>query len=633
MTWVADSGTTRLILPPINSSGLSQLNIQFRHLFADYDYGLTARIQTSTDMINWNDLSWSFSSGSGNIGPELITIPCNQDLGSVTYIAFCMTGNHYNFYYWAIDEIQIDTTSLTPALCTEPWFPVSGSTGISAATGFCWHSVPGIGQYQVFAGTDNPPSNILNGTFINDTLYIPPGGFPPNTEVFWKVIPTDSSSSQGECPVWSFTTAGVNSTFPYLETFDASTILPSGWTSTGEEHWIISSQATFGPWFDHTTGNGKFVMVDDSYPHSTTPTMLLSPSFDISTLEHPVLIFWLQSGNSLSSFSESELHIDLLSNGQWIEDIRPSLKYFSQWKKVIVDLNPYKNSPEIKIRFRALEDTQYEDADIAIDDFVIKDSVMVMPCTQLFWPADSSIVNGTNHIIFTWKKEFYTSGYLFSLGSDNPPSNLFNFDSLGHALMKTTDVPQSNTTYYWRISTYNSYDTSECPIRSFMVAPVGSVIEGHVYYGISGNIALQNTSVELWNAGQIVQSTQTGTDGSFSFSQVPDGTYTIKVTSTTNWGGGNAVDALLAMKHFVSMDPLTGLRLATSDVDGSGFTNSADALAIMKRFVSMQNSFPAGDWTFEEPVITVSSGNPSILVIRGLCKGDIDGSYGPSINP
>ena len=104
------------------------------------------------------------------------------------------------------------------------------------------------------------------------------------------------------------------------------------------------------------------------------------------------------------------------------------------------------------------------------------------------------------------------------------------------------------------------------------------------------------------------------------------GTYYIQAICTKAWGGGASNDAMMVMKHFAKLFQLTGLRLAAGDIDGSGSVNSIDALYLAQRFVFMINSFPVGDWVYENNLITINGSN-LVHNIKGLCVGDVDGSY------
>lgn len=103
--------TSRLILPAVNTTGMTRLTLRFRHKFADLGYGnttATARIQSSTDGVNWTNEGWSFTSRNGDLGPEIRAVPILNNLNSpTTYVAFVVDGDFYDFWYWSVDEVEL----------------------------------------------------------------------------------------------------------------------------------------------------------------------------------------------------------------------------------------------------------------------------------------------------------------------------------------------------------------------------------------------------------------------------------------------------------------------------------------------------------------------------------------------
>jgi len=111
-TYGAPAATSRLVLPMVNTIGKNQITLRFRHKFADsYGYGIgtvTAKIQSSTDGTNWTDEGWSFTSRNGDLGPEYRAVTIQNNLNAPeTYVAFTLSGDFYDFWYWAIDEIEL----------------------------------------------------------------------------------------------------------------------------------------------------------------------------------------------------------------------------------------------------------------------------------------------------------------------------------------------------------------------------------------------------------------------------------------------------------------------------------------------------------------------------------------------
>jgi uncharacterized repeat protein (TIGR02543 family) len=104
----ATQGTSRLILPIINTLGDNQLNLSFRHFLDAYGAGATLKIQSSSDGINWSDEAWSVSTCTSNIGPEQVSTTISSNLNrEETYIAFTVSGNLFKYDFWFIDDIAL----------------------------------------------------------------------------------------------------------------------------------------------------------------------------------------------------------------------------------------------------------------------------------------------------------------------------------------------------------------------------------------------------------------------------------------------------------------------------------------------------------------------------------------------
>ena len=107
--WKNVSGTSRIVLPPINTLGITSFLLKFRQFYDDYGTGATIKIQTSANGSTWTDAGWSFNSGSGNIVSQEKVLVVNAATGGTTYFAFVVTGNLFQFDYWYIDNISLQT--------------------------------------------------------------------------------------------------------------------------------------------------------------------------------------------------------------------------------------------------------------------------------------------------------------------------------------------------------------------------------------------------------------------------------------------------------------------------------------------------------------------------------------------
>jgi len=181
--------------------------------------------------------------------------------------------------------------------------------------------------------------------------------------------------------------------------------------------------------------------------------------------------------------------------------------------------------------------------------------------------------------------------------------------------------------------TYTATDASgNFSTCSFTVTIGGGAVQavsGKMLYNNIAGTPMNDATVNLIQGGTVVATATTNADGSFGFTNVPDGAYTLDGASSKPWGGANSTDALLAARHFTQLSTLNGLPLKAADVNGTGFVNSVDALLIAKRFVNLTNSFAAGDWAFETPAVTVNA-DYNYIVMKAECYGDINASYTPA---
>lgn len=159
-------------------------------------------------------------------------------------------------------------------------------------------------------------------------------------------------------------------------------------------------------------------------------------------------------------------------------------------------------------------------------------------------------------------------------------------------------------------------------------SPDSREIRGKVVYANSANTPLVNVKVILKNSTGIIDSAFTDNNGEYKFSGKTADTYTLSVFSPSGWGGVNSTDALLIRRYLSAITSFDALQLKAADVNKSGGVNSTDALMIRRRLASIDTSFSAGNWVFENPTIVVTDSNAT-MDMRGLCTGDVNGSYVP----
>lgn len=169
--------------------------------------------------------------------------------------------------------------------------------------------------------------------------------------------------------------------------------------------------------------------------------------------------------------------------------------------------------------------------------------------------------------------------------------------------------------HVWRIN-------ETTPVQNFNLS-------GTISYANSSSTPLNNVKVLLRNSsGSSVDSTFSDSNGNYLFYGLAPGLYRVAVNCGKQWGGANATDALAILRFSVGLINLDSLQRKAADVNNNGDISSVDALLVARRTVGLSNSFPAGDWVFENPLINILNNNVT-QDIRGLCVGDVNGSYTP----
>ncbi len=157
-----------------------------------------------------------------------------------------------------------------------------------------------------------------------------------------------------------------------------------------------------------------------------------------------------------------------------------------------------------------------------------------------------------------------------------------------------------------------------------------TTMTGWVKYANAGANPMKNAAMAIKDfGGSTIASATTNTSGNYSFAAFTSGNYQMTITPTNVWGGVNSTDALNILRHFAQIEPLTGMKLAASDVNKSATANGTDAMLVMQRFAGSITSFPAGDYLYHSDTV-ILSGSTVTNNIRMICFGDVDASYEPT---
>jgi hypothetical protein len=102
---------------------MTSLTLSFTHFYKDPTWSssapVTIKIQSSADGITWTDEGWSHVSHTGSLGPQIKQVLITNNLNQPhTFVAFTISGDLLDFWYWAIDDIYLDQTVYAPKAVT-----------------------------------------------------------------------------------------------------------------------------------------------------------------------------------------------------------------------------------------------------------------------------------------------------------------------------------------------------------------------------------------------------------------------------------------------------------------------------------------------------------------------------------
>lgn len=266
-TWQeVDPGINRLILPAFNTTGMSALNLSFRHKLDAYGTGVTLKVQSSSDGNTWTNEAWVIECGSSDIGPEEINTSITSNLNSPnTYIAFAVEGNLFQYDFWYVDDISVTNASVQSYTISTSSNPAQGGT------------TTGGGVYD-------------EGTQLTVTAQANTGYTFTNWTENGNVVSTNAS--------YTFTvnnnrTLIANFT-PINYTISASVNPTNSGTITGSGTYTYGSQATllatpnFGYTFSDWTENGNVVSTSASYSFVVDGNRTLVANFTQEVIEYTI---------------------------------------------------------------------------------------------------------------------------------------------------------------------------------------------------------------------------------------------------------------------------------------------------------------------------------------------------------
>ncbi len=237
-----------------------------------------------------------------------------------------------------------------------------------------------VDGYKLYLGTNNPPTNMVNGTTQTTTEYTHTADFTFNTDYYWKVVPFNSIGDALDCPVWKFTTLAdpTVTTYPYTQNFDDVTppAIPVGWNTINanndNETWVTSTV------YPHSGTNSIRIKYNTTM---AADDWLVSPPFTLEAEQEYEIKFHYRA-NASTYVEKMSVHwgnaptVAGLSNQIWINENINNTEY----QEATVLITPTQ-SGNYYIGFRAFSDAnQYY---LYLDSFSISPAIPALDPPQL----------------------------------------------------------------------------------------------------------------------------------------------------------------------------------------------------------------------------------------------------------
>ena len=161
----------------------------------------------------------------------------------------------------------------------------------------------------------------------------------------------------------------------------------------------------------------------------------------------------------------------------------------------------------------------------------------------------------------------------------------------------------------------------------------------NLVYRVSGTIQFWNGGVVsdtmLTLNGESTYHAQSGVDGTFQFSGVAAGDYTLTPEMSNESGGIYAYDASLVLQHDAGLITLSGHAATAADVNKNGAINSMDAFYILQKSVDLISlPFPGAGavWSFSPPSRSYTGLGSDLTGqdFQAILLGDPSGNWAPA---
>jgi len=177
---------------------------------------------------------------------------------------------------WAAN---IECVAFVPPNCVTYGDPANGATNVCPGLVKLNWTAPTTGflpqGYRLYFGTNNPPTNIINGVDVGNVTSYDVANLNPNTLYRWRVEPYNSSGGNTTCAVRSFTTSNVyisSTNSPVTTCLNTAALTATG---SGNINWYTTSSGgtsigTGSPYNATFSGNTTFYVSASTSAPTTT---------------------------------------------------------------------------------------------------------------------------------------------------------------------------------------------------------------------------------------------------------------------------------------------------------------------------------------------------------------------------
>lgn len=388
----------------------------------------------------------------------------------------------------SIRSFTTDANACVPPNCSAGYTsPINGSSFLDAATQTLTWLAPSGGTpptgYRVYFGTDNPPTNIQNGSNVGNVLSWATGTLLGDTTYYWRIVPTNATGDATGCnTVDSFSTRPVYCTSTATTSFDE--FLSNVTVGTLNNSSLC---ATLAP------GPGSVASRYSNYTGLTPTNLLIGTSIPFS----------VSSGTCGGNYNNRIfIFIDFNQDGDFTdagENVWQGTAISGPHTDAGTFLVPQTALPgNTMMRVIVVETTgsvnpcgTYSYGET--EDYVVNFQIPPAPnCATLNAPANNATgvcFNG-NGTTLTWSAPGTggpVSGYRVYFGTDNPPTNIANGTNIGLDTFYITGTLSANTTYYWYIvPTGLGGDASGCTTPRAFTTDINACLPPNCSAGYTG---------------------------------------------------------------------------------------------------------------------------------------------------